>query len=197
MIYHICKICRKTVYKIKLKCQPLTILSYGRPLINKIKKKNNSKHFLCNYQIFQVTYIILHKAHLAEFPTRKGFVTCIKKNFDSGSGKVYVQHWACLFQGKSPKWWGTLSCCLKGDWSKTLIIYEKKHIIKSRNTGQFFQNHQNYHYAYKCICEDDNSFHHSKPQLNLDDIPSCQIKKKVSPSEPKIQNITCPAKPYQ
>ena len=114
-----------------------------------------------------MTYIILHKAHLAEFPTRKGFVTCIKKNFDSGSGKVYVQHWACLFQGKSPKWWGTLSCYLKGDWSKTLIIYEKKHIIKSRNTGQFFQNHQNYHYALDIEGLEEAALGKAQKQLNI------------------------------
>ena len=90
---------------------------------------------LVNSRLPRRTYLVTYsQANLTKFPTRKEFGKCIKKHFNSGSGKVKVRHWACAKE-KKPKWRGTLSCCIEVDWSKTLEICERKHIIRGRNSG--------------------------------------------------------------
>ena len=44
--------CRTPICNIYLKCQPSVILRYCHLFVNKAKEKNDSKHFLCNCQIF-------------------------------------------------------------------------------------------------------------------------------------------------
>ena len=48
----ICVICRTPICNIHLKCQPSVILRKCHFFVNKRKQKNDSKHFLCNCQIF-------------------------------------------------------------------------------------------------------------------------------------------------
>ena len=51
---------------------------------------------LVNSRLPRRTYLVTYsQADIRKFPTRKGFGKCIKKHFNSGSGKVKVQHWAC------------------------------------------------------------------------------------------------------
>ena len=49
---------------------------------------------LVNSKLPRRTYLVTYsQANLTKFPTRKEFGKCIKKHFNSGSGKVKVQHW--------------------------------------------------------------------------------------------------------
>ena len=51
---------------------------------------------LVNSRLPRRTYLVTYsQVDLTKLPTRKGFGKCIKKHFNSGSGKVKVQHWAC------------------------------------------------------------------------------------------------------
>ena len=82
-----------------------------------------------------------------------------------------------MCQGETPKWWGTLSCCLEVDWSKTLEIRKESISLKEGIVVNFSNNHDNYYSAYRYICKDDDSVHHSKHHPNLDDVASPRTKK--------------------
>ena len=51
---------------------------------------------LVNVRLPRPTYLVIYsQAYLTKFSTRKGFGKCKKNHFNSGSGKVIVQHWIC------------------------------------------------------------------------------------------------------
>ena len=82
------------------------------------------------------TYLVTYSlADLTNFPTRKGFGKCIKKHFNSGSGKVKVYHWAYAkekHQNRGVHYHVPLKL-------KTLEICKRKDTIEGRNSGQFFR----------------------------------------------------------
>ena len=51
---------------------------------------------LVNSRLPSRTYLVTYsQADIRKFTTRKGFGKCIKKHFNSGSGRFKVQHWTC------------------------------------------------------------------------------------------------------
>ena len=92
------------------------------------KFKAPKTHISCAYS----------QADLAKFPTRKGFGKCIKKHFNSGSGKFKLKV-LDMCQTETPKWRGTLSCCFEVYWSKMLTICARKHIFEGGSGGHFLR----------------------------------------------------------
>ena len=131
---------------------------------------------LVNSRLPRRTYLVTYsQADIRKFPTRKGFGKCIKKHFNSGSGKVKVQHWACAkekHQNGGIHYHVALKLIDLRRWRSV----KRNHIIEGRNSGQFFRQSRHYYSAYKYICKDDDSVHHSKYHFNLDENASPRTK---------------------
>ena len=103
-----------------------------------------------NSRLPRRTYLVLfRRADLTKFPTRKGLGKYIKKHFNSGSGKVKVQHRVCA---------------------------KEKHQIGGLHY-HVSDNHDSYYSPYRYICKDDDLVHHNKNHPNLDDVASPRMKK--------------------
>ena len=91
------------------------------------------------------------QADLTKFPTRKGFGKSIKKHFNSGSGKVKVQHWACAKQ-KHQKGGKHYHVVLKLTDSKRWKSVKESISSKEGIVVIFSDNHNNYYSAYRYTC---------------------------------------------
>ena len=78
-----------------------------------------------------------------------------------------------MCQGKTPKWWGAFSRCLRVNWSKILEIREKKHIIEWKIVVNFS--------AYKYICKNDDSVQYSKHHPSLNNVTSYRTNRPIQP----------------
>ena len=130
---------------------------------------------LVNSRLPRRTYLVTYsQANLTKFPTRKEFRKCIKKHFNSGSGKVKVQHWTCAKE-KNQNGGVHYHVALKLTCPKRWKSVKESISSKEGIVVNFSDNHDNYYSAYRC--KDDDSVHHSKHHPNLDDVASLQTKK--------------------
>ena len=136
---------------------------------------------LLNSSLPRRTYLVTYsQANLTKFPTRKEFGKCIKKHFNSGSGKVKVQHWACAKEKHENGGGGGgvhYHVALKLTGPKRWKSVKESISSKEEIVVNFSDNHDNYYSAYRYICKDDDSVHHSKHHPNLDDVVSPRTKK--------------------
>ena len=91
------------------------------------------------------------QAGLTKFPTRREFGKSIKKHFNSGSGKVKVQHWACAKQ-KHQKGGEHCHVVLKLTDSKRWKSVKESISSKEGIVVIFSDNHNNYYSAYRYTC---------------------------------------------
>ena len=132
---------------------------------------------LVNSRLPRRTYLVTYsQANLTKFLTRKEFGKCIKKDFNSGSGKVKVQHWACAKE-KHQDGGVHYPVALKLTGPKRWKSVKESISSKEGIVVNFSDNHDNYYSAYRYICKDDDSVHHSKHHPNLDDVASPRTKK--------------------
>ena len=130
-----------------------------------------------NSQFPTTAYLITYsQADLLKFPSRKQFGKCIKSNFNKGSGKVKVQHWACSHETHQN---GGNHChvALKLTGPKRWKSLKESIILSEGIVVNFSDQHDNYHSAYRYICKKDTSVHHSKHHPNLENISSPRTKK--------------------
>ena len=133
------------------------------------------------------TYLVTYSlADLTNFPTRKGFGKCIKKHFNSGSGKVKVQHWACAKE-KHQNGGVHYHVALKLTGPKHWKSVKERIPLKEGIVVNFSGNHDNYYSAYRYIYKDDDSVHHSKHHPNLDDVALPWTKSQPKPTN-KLKN---------
>ena len=130
------------------------------------KFKASKTHISCAYS----------QADLAKFPTRKGFGKCIKKHFNSGSGKVKVQYWTCAKQ-KHQNGGVHYHVALKFTGPKRWKSVQESISLKEGVVVTFWDNYDNYYSAHRYICKDDDSVHQNKHHPNLDEVASPRTKK--------------------
>ena len=133
---------------------------------------------LVDSRLSRRTYFVIYgQADLTKFTTRKGFRKCIKKHFNSGSGKVKVQHWACAKEQKHQNGGVHYNVVLKLTGPKRWKSVNKSISSKDGIVVNFSDSHDNYYSAYRYIYKNDDSVHHSKYHPNLDDAASSRTKK--------------------
>ena len=122
------------------------------------------------------TYLITcSQVNRVVFPTRESFGNCVAECFDSGSGKVKVEHWACCLEHHQDG--GEhyhMSVKLSGP-KRWLSI--KNQIFENHGAVlHFSESHDNYYTAYKYICKTDVDVFKSFNHPNLDNIGSPKTK---------------------
>ena len=118
---------------------------------------------LVNSRLPRRTYLVTYsQANLTKFPTRKEFRKCIKKHFNSGSGKVKVQHWACAKE-KHKNGGVHYHVALKLTGPKRWKSVKENISSKEGIVVNFSDNHDNH---------SKHHVHHSKHHPNLDDVAS-------------------------
>ena len=132
---------------------------------------------LVNSRLPRRTYLVTYsKADLTKFPTRKGFGKYIKKNFNSSSGKVKVQHLAYAKE-KHQNGGVHYHVALKLTGPKRWKSVKESISLKEGIVVNFSDNHDNYYPVHRYICKNDDSVHHSKHHPNLDNVASPRMKK--------------------
>lgn len=130
-----------------------------------------------NSRIPRRTYLITYsQADLSKFPTRKDFGKCIKSHFNKGSGKVKVQHWACSLE-KHQNGGDHFHVALKLTGPKRWKSVKESISSDEGIVVNFSDQHDNYYSAYRYVCKEDSSVHHSKHHPNLENISSPRTKR--------------------
>ena len=130
-----------------------------------------------NSRLPRRTYLIIYsQADLLKFPSRKQFGKCIKTHFNRGSGKVKVHHWACSLE-KHQNGGNHYHVALKLTGPKRWKSVKDSITSSEGIVVNFSDQHDNYHSAYRYICKEDTSVHHSKHHRNLENISSPRTKK--------------------
>ena len=122
------------------------------------------------------TYLITcSQVDREKFPTRESFGRVIAAYFDSGSGKVKVEHWACcLEQHQDGGEHYHMSVKLSGTrrWKSV-----KDRVFESHGAVlHFSESHDNYYTAYKYVCKSDKNVFTSEGHPNLNEIGSPRTK---------------------
>ena len=130
-----------------------------------------------NSRLPRRTYLITYsQADLLNFSSRKQFGKCIKTHFNKGSGKVNMQHWACSLE-KHQNGGNHYHVALKLTGPKRWKSVKESITSSEGIMVNFSDQHDNYHSAYRYICKEDTSVHHSKHHPNLENISSPRTKK--------------------
>ena len=130
-----------------------------------------------NSRLPRRTYLITYsQADLLNFSSRKQFGKCIKTHFNKGSGKVNMQHWACSLE-KHQNGGNHYHVALKLTGPKRWKSVKESITSSEGIVVNFSDQHDNYHSAYRYICKEDTSVHHSKHHPNLENISSPRTKK--------------------
>ncbi|CAB3996967.1 hypothetical protein DSY43_02735 [Paramuricea clavata] len=119
-----------------------------------------------------VTY---SQADLNKFPSRESFGQMLEEQFNTGTGKAKVSHWACCLeehQDKGVHYHVSLKLTAPKKWLKI-----KNDIIKKHNvTVHFSDNHDNYIAAYRYVCKTDDHVVHSIGHPDLSEVGSPKTK---------------------
>ena len=107
--------------------------------------------------------------NLNKFPTRQSFGEMLEEQFNAGSGKAKVSHWACClekYQDKRLHYHVSLKLTAPKKWLKI-----KNSIIKEHNVSvHFSDNHNNYIAAYRYVCKTDDQVFHSASLPDLSEV---------------------------
>ena len=122
------------------------------------------------------TYLVTYsQVDLNKFPTRQSFGEMLEEQFNAGSGKAKVSHWACCLeehQDKRLHYHVSLKLTAPNKWLKI-----KNSIIKEHNVSvHFSDNHDNYIAAYRYVCKTDDQVFHSVSHPDLNEIGSPKTK---------------------
>ena len=123
------------------------------------------------------TYLVTYsQADVTKFPTRQSFGEAVAAAFNTGSGKVQVNYWACCLENhESTGQHYHISVKLSGPkrWNPVKLELSRKHNI----TVHFSESTENYYTAYRYVCKSDENVYHSDNHPDLNDIGSPQTKK--------------------
>ena len=129
-----------------------------------------------NSQLPRSAYLIRYsQADLLKFPLQEEFGKCIKNHFNKGSGKTKVQHWTCSLE-KHQNGGNDYHVALKLTGPKRWNFVKESTTSSEGIVVNFLHQHDNYDSAYRCICKEDTSAHHSKHYPNLENISSPRTK---------------------
>lgn len=133
----------------------------------------------CKSKMRRVYLITYSRADMSIFPTRQSFGEKVIEYFNSGSGKVKVEHWVCCKE-PHPKSLGFhyhLAVKLSGPmrWSRVKDLMTENYGV----VLHFSDLHENYYSAYKYVVKEDGDVHHSNPHPNLQNTSSPKTKKCV------------------
>jgi hypothetical protein len=122
------------------------------------------------------TYLVTYsQADLNKFPSRESFGQMLEEQFNTGTGKAKVSHWACCLeehQDKGIHYHVSLKLTAPKKWLKI-----KNDIIKKHNvTVHFSDNHDNYIAVYRYVCKTDDHVVHSVGHPDLSEVGSPKTK---------------------
>ena len=135
------------------------------------------------------TYLITYSQINKDiFPSRESFGNCVSEYFDSGSGKVQVEHWVvCKENHKDGGEHYHMAIKLSGP--KRWLSVKNKIYNNHGVSVHFSESHDNYYSAYKYLLKTDNNVFKSSNHPNLDEIGSPVTKKCIQTYRNKRKSI--------
>ena len=96
------------------------------------------------------SYLVTYsQADLKKFPSRESFADCVANAFNSGTGKVQVDHWACCLEEHMHTSGHHYHLCMRLSAVKEKICSDHGIMLN------FSDKHDTYYYAYKYVCKSD------------------------------------------
>ena len=136
------------------------------------------------------TYLVTYsQADRSKFATRESFGDAVATAFNSGSGKVSADYWACsLEEHENGGEHYHVSVKLTGPqrWIAVKRRLHEKHGV----TVNFSESHDSYYTAYKYICKSDTDVFHSANHPDLKEIGTPKTKKCIKAYRKKCKNNT-------
>ena len=146
--------------------------------------------FLENPLIGRRQYLVTYsQADDKKFPTRESFGQMIADEFNAGSGKVGVSHWACCREPHPTTSGFHYHCCVKltgvKKWLRVKNSIKEKHNI----VVNFSDEHNHYISAYRYVCKSDADVVHSNGHPDLSEVGSPRTKKSTEAYRRKRKSI--------
>ena len=122
------------------------------------------------------TYLVTYsQANRELFPSRESFGHAVAEAFDSGSGKVTVEYWACALENHK-NGGEHFHAAVKLSGPKRWLGVKNALNTSYKVVVNFSESHDNYYSAYKYICKTDTEVFHSAEHPNLKEIGSPRTK---------------------
>ena len=122
------------------------------------------------------TYLVTYsQADRNKFPSRESFGEAVVTAFNSGSGKVAVQYWACCLESHKNEG-EHYHLCLKLSGPKRWVGVKRLLSETHSISVHFAEGHDNYYAAYKYVTKSDESVYLSEGHPDLTDIGSPKTK---------------------
>ena len=132
--------------------------------------------FLENFKIGRRQYLVTYsQADPGKFPTRLSFGSMLESEFNSGSGKIKVSHWACCREEHAEEGFH-YHCCVKLSGVKKWLSVKKNIENKHRIIVNFSDTHNHYISAYRYVCKEDTDVQHSIGHPDLSEVGSPRTK---------------------
>lgn len=126
------------------------------------------------------TYLVTYsQADREKFPTRESFGEIVREAFNSGSGKIAVQYYACSLEPHK-EGGEHYHVSVKLTAAKRWISVKKFLVDNHGVTVHFSDKHDSYYSAYKYVTKADENVHCSPDHPNLKEIGSPKTNKCIS-----------------
>ena len=123
------------------------------------------------------SYLVTYsQADLKKFPSRESFADCVVNAFNSGTGKVQVDHWACCLEEHMHTSGHHYHLCMRLSAPKRWKAVKEKICSDHGIMLHFSDKHDTYYYAYKYVCKSDKDVLLSQNHPNLDAVGSPSTK---------------------
>jgi len=123
--------------------------------------------FMTNTQVGKRQYMVTYsQADAKKFPTRSSFGQALRQEFNSGSGKVKVLHWACAKENHREGGFH-YHCCLKLSGVKKWLAVKRNFQTNHNVVLNFSDTHNHYISSYRYVCKEDREVFHSAGHPNL------------------------------
>ena len=135
------------------------------------------------------SYLVTYsQANLTKFPSRESFAACVVSAFNSGTGKVQVDHWACCLEEHQSSG-QHYHLCMKLSGPKRWKAVKEKICADHGIVLNFSDSHDSYYYAYKYVCKSDKNVLLSDTHPNLKEVGSPTTKSCVKAYRQSRKNI--------
>ena len=148
--------------------------------------------FLTNSRTEKRQYLVTYsQCDLNKFPTRQSFGEMLCHEFNSGTSKVRVQHWACCREPHSEEGMH-YHCSIKLTGKKKWAMVRRNIQEKYGINVNFSSRHDYYYSAYQYVVKEDSEVFHSRGHPDLSNVGPPRTSKCIRANRDKAANKATP-----